>query len=99
MAWKKKTFANDPNFRFYSFYSHPQKPKWRIQHDELRENIRNAREITKAVKEGKPVPPPTKPAGTAICEVGANSLVVFIVGKMDCCASFGNYCVNSISKY
>jgi len=40
-----------------------EKPKWRIQHDELRENIRNAREITKAVKEGKPVPPPTKPAG------------------------------------
>ena len=40
-----------------------QKPNWKIQHDELHENIRNAREITKAVKEGKPVPPPTKPAG------------------------------------
>ena len=99
MAWKKKTFANDPNFRFYSFYSHPQKPKWRIQHDELRENIRNAREITKAVKEGKPVPPPTKPAGTAICDVGVISLVVFIVGKMDFCASFGNFCVNCVSEY
>ena len=43
---------------------HLQKPNWKIQHDELRENIRNAREITKAVKEGKPVPPPSKPAGT-----------------------------------
>jgi len=43
--------------------NHQDKPNWKIQHDELHENIRNAREITKAVKEGKPVPPPTKPAG------------------------------------
>lgn len=46
-------------------------PKWKVQHDELLENIRYAREVSKLVAEGKPVPPPQKkdaPPGHVKCE-------------------------------